>query len=598
VIPYNAPLEEIRFVLNELADIDRVNEIPDAAGFMEEGLRDAVLSAAGRFAEDILAPLNQIGDSQGLQWSSGEVKTPAEFGVAYRQFVDAEWNRLVLPAECGGQGVPILLSAAVRETFVAANKAFCMCSELTAIGVEALLHAASDSLKDLYIPRLVNGEWSATMNLTEPQAGSDVGALRTRALPQENGTYRIFGQKIFITFGEHDLTENIVHLVLARTPNAPEGSRGVSLFLVPKFLPETNERNDVVCSGIEHKLGNHGSPTCTLVYGDGGEGAVGWLVGEENKGLQHMFVMINGARFNVGLEGVALSERAYQQALGYARERIQGKAVGAGKESVAIIRHPDVRRMLMFMRSQTEAMRAVGLHLAAAQDLSTKHPDEVLRRERQAFVDLMIPVFKGWTSEMAIDVTRTSILVHGGLGYVTESGASQPLRDVLVCSIYEGATGIQAHDLVARKIMQDGGQTLNAWLNEVRATAAHILETGREPEYLQIGHELRKSVQHVHAAIVWVIENYPSSYTDVLAVSVPLLKLVGTVAGGWQMAKAAVAADALLELGQGNNSFYQSKLNSARFYIQHILPQTAGLSHTVLNGSSMVNSLNDDVFNH
>ncbi len=596
MIPYNAPLEEIRFVLNELSDIDRVNEIPDVAGFMEEGLRDAILAEAGRFAEDVLAPLNQLGDNQGVQWSVEGVKTPKEFGIAYRQFVDAEWNRLVLPTDIGGQGAPILLSAAVRETFVAANKSFCMCSELTTVGIEALLHAASDELKALYIPRMVSGEWSATMNLTEPQAGSDVGALRARAVPQADGTYRIFGQKIFISFGEHDLTENIVHLVLARTPNAPEGSRGVSLFLVPKFIPETNERNDVVCSGIEHKLGNHGSPTCTLVYGDDGEGAVGWLIGQENKGLQHMFVMINGSRFNVGLEGVALSERAYQQALSYARERIQGKAVDGGKESVAIIRHPDVRRMLMFMRSQTEAMRAVAFHLAAAQDLATKHPDKALRQERQAFVDLMIPVFKGWTSETAVDVTRTSILAHGGFGYITESGASQPLRDVLVCSIYEGATGIQAHDLVARKIMPDGGQTLNAWLNEVQATASYMLENADKLECRKIGNELHKSVQHAEAAVAWVIENYPLHNADVLAVSVPLLKLLGIIAGGWQMAKAAVAADALLELGQGNNSFYQSKLNSAYFYTQHILSQSYTLSHTVLNGSSMVNSLNDDVF--
>lgn len=590
---YTAPLEEIRFVLNELADIERVVQVPDAVSLADPGLTDAILLEAARFAEEVLAPLNTVGDQQGLQWSPEGVKTPDGYGQAYQQFIEAEWNKLALPAEYGGQGLPMLLCTAVRETFVAANKAFCMLPELTSTAVEALMHAADESLKAMYVPNLVNGKWSATMNLTEPQAGSDVGALRARALPQPDGSYRLFGQKIFISFGEHDLTENIVHLVLARTPEAPEGSKGISLFLVPKFLSGSPAlRNDVVCAGIEHKLGNHGSPTCTLIYGEAGDGAVGWLVGAENKGLQHMFVMMNAARFNVGLEGVALSERAYQQALAYARERVQGRAPG-DKEPGPIIRHPDVRRMLLSMRSQTEAMRALAYLIASAHDLSEGHPDKEVRRERQAFVELMIPVFKGWATETAVEVTRLSMQIHGGVGYINESGASQPLRDVLICPIYEGTTGIQAHDFVVRKVVRDGGSVLHAWISEMRTTVQKLATVGNG-ELDGVEQMLRTGIDSLEQAANWVVDVYPTRELEVLAVATPFLRLAGIVAGGWQMARAALAAQRLLKRGAGNAAFLNAKLASVDFYAMHTLSQAPGLAHTVVFGGGMVVAMNED----
>ncbi|HCE6396347.1 MULTISPECIES: acyl-CoA dehydrogenase [Pseudomonas aeruginosa group] len=591
---YVAPLQEIRFVLGELADIDRVAQIPEADSLADPELTEAILAQAARFAEEVLAPLNLVGDSQGLQWSEDGVKTPDGYAEAYRQFIEAEWNTLALPADHGGQGLPMLLSTAVREMFVAANKAFCMLPELTSTAVEALIRAADESLKSQYVPNLVSGKWSATMNLTEPQAGSDVGALRTRAVPQADGSYRLFGQKIFISFGEQDLTENIVHLVLARTPDAPPGSRGISLFLVPKVLPGSPaRRNDVVCAGIEHKLGNHGSPTCTLVYGGGGEGALGWLVGQENKGLQHMFVMMNAARFNVGLEGVALSERAYQQALAYARERVQGKPAEGGEESVAIIHHPDVRRMLMSMRSQTEAMRALAYLIASAQDLAERHPDAETRRERQAFVELMIPVFKGWATETAVEVTRTSIQVHGGTGYILESGASQPLRDVLICPIYEGTTGIQANDFVSRKVVRDNGAALRTWLEQMKATLAE-LEGSKQSGLVDIERELGKGIAALEQAAGWIIAEYPQRQLEVLAGAVPFLNLAGIVAGGWQMARAALKAQRSLVSGRGNASFLRAKVASARFYATHVLPQAPGLAHTVLFGGDAALALDEN----
>ena len=596
--PYQAPLDDIRFALRELSGLENVMTLPGAESLADTDLTDAILEQAAHFATEVLNPLDSVGDSFGALWSDRGVVTAPGFTAAYRQYVEAGWNNIALPGEYGGQGLPILLCAAVHEMFAAANKAFIYLPDLTAIGVRALAAAASEPLKSLYIPKLVSGQWSATMNLTEPQAGSDVGAVKTRAEPQADGTYRLFGQKIFISCGEHDVTENIVHLVLARVPGAPEGSRGLSLFIVPKYLPTEGgigARNDLECTGIERKLGNHASPTCTMVYGARGGGAVGWLVGTENKGLQAMFVMVNSARFNVGVEGLAMSERSYQQALAYARARIQGRLANGGTASVPIIRHPDVRRMLLFMRCQTEAMRAVAYAIAGARDLATRHPDSAIRVDRQAFVDLMIPVFKGWASETAIKVTSTSIQVHGGIGYIDESGASQPLRDVRIATIYEGTTSIQAHDLVERKLVRDGGAAMALWLTQVDEVIA--LLAGSDNSALRgLEANLREGAQSLRSAAAWAIDNYPKRTLDVLAGSVPLLRIFGIVAGGWQMARAALAAARRLAQCRGQTAFLHGKIASANFYGAHVLPQASALAKVVMHGGESVMAMDESWF--
>jgi len=594
VNPYTAPLEDMRFALHELSDLDRVAQLPDAEALAEPELTDAILDQAARFAKEVLAPIDHVGDQQGSRWTEGGVQMPPGFAEAYRRFVEAGWSSIAMPAAYGGQGLPALLCTAVREMFTSANKAFCYCPELTEFAVKALVSGASESLKAAYLPKLVSGQWSATMNLTEPQAGSDVGALRTRAEPQADGSYRLFGQKIFISYGEHDLTDNIVHLVLARLPGAPEGTRGISLFLVPKVLPD-GQRNDVRCTGIEHKLGNHASPTCTLVYGAGGQGAQGWLVGTENKGLQTMFVMVNSARLTVGQEGTAMGERAYQQALAYARERVQGKPADGGTESVPIIRHPDVRRMLLMMRSQTEAMRAVAYLIAGARDLAAGHPDAQVRRERQAFVELMTPVFKGWATETAIEVTSMSIQIHGGLGYIEDSGVSQPLRDVRVAAIYEGTTSIQAHDLVDRKLMRDGGAALRTWLSQLHATL-NQLDEAKSSELAAIGQRLRVATHALQTACDTVFANYQTRPIEVLAGSVPLLRLFGVVLGGWQMARAALVAHRERNLGRGHAQFLEAKIASARFYAAHVLPQASALAEISMFGGEAALAMDESAF--
>jgi 3-(methylthio)propanoyl-CoA dehydrogenase len=598
VNPYQAPLDEIRFTLRELSGLEELAKLSGAESLADPELTDAILGQAAHFAAEVLDPLDSVGDHIGARWSSEGVVTAPGFTAAYRQFVEAGWNNISIPGEYGGQGLPNLLCAAVQEIFTAANKAFTYWPELTTFGVKGLAAAASEPLKSLYIPKLASGQWSATMNLTEPQAGSDVGAANTRAEPQADGTYRIFGQKIFITCGEHDLTENIVHLVLARTIGAPQGSRGLSLFLVPKYLPTEagiGTRNDVECTGIERKLGNHASPTCTMMYGGRGAGAVGWLVGAENKGLQGIFVMVNSARFSVGVEALAMSERSYQQALAYARERIQGKPANGGAASVPIIRHPDVRRMLMMMRCQTEAIRGVAYAIAGARDQAAGHPDPAVRRERQAFVDLMIPVFKGWASETAISVTSTSVQVHGGIGYMDESGASQPFRDVRVTAIYEGTTSIQAHDLVERKLVRDGGTALRSWLSQINETLVELAASDNEA-LRQIESRLRPGVQSLGRAAEWAIDHYSKQPLEVLSGSVPLLLQFGVVSGGWQMARAALAAVSRLKQGRGKAAFLQAKLNSAGFYATHVLPQLSALEEVVIHGGQSVMAMDEASF--
>src|SRR5437660_1096350 len=469
---YKAPLRDMHFVLQELAGLAEVAKLPGLEEINAE-LVDQILEESAKFASGVLSPLNKPADKEGSKWDKGRVTTPAGFKEAYRQFVEGGWNALQAPAEHGGQGLPKIVSTPVVEMWKSANLSFSLVTMLTAGAVEALILRGTEEQKKQYLPKMIAGSWTGTMNLTEPQAGSDLGLVRTRAV-SEGDHYRVSGQKIFITYGEHDLAENIVHLVLARVEGAPEGVRGISLFLVPKFLVNADgspgQRNEVQCASIEHKLGIHASPTAVLVY----ENAVGYLVGEENRGLEYMFIMMNLARFAVGMEGLAIAERAYQRALAFARERIQGRDLVQGGTSVPIIRHPDVRRMLMLMKSQTEPMRALAYTTAAAMDHARKHPDAEARKQHQAFVDLMIPVVKGWSTETGIEVASLGVQVHGGMRFIEETGAAQYLRDARITTIYEGTTGIQAMDLVGRKIAREGGATAKAWLASLKALDADL----------------------------------------------------------------------------------------------------------------------------
>ena len=482
---YLAPLADMRFVMNELAGLETIAALP---GY-EDATADtvaAILEEAAKFAGGVLDPLNQSGDREGARWQEdGSVVTPAGFRDAYRKFCELGWHGLAQDPEYGGQGMPRLVAAALDEMWNASNMAFELCPMLTAGAIEAIERNGSDELKSRYLPKMVAGEWTGTMNLTEPQAGSDLAAVRTRAVPQPDGTYKLKGSKIFITYGEHDYTDNIVHLVLARTPDAPAGTRGISLFVVPKFLVNADgslgARNDVRCVSLEHKLGIHASPTAVLAFGDHG-GAIGHIVGEENRGLEYMFVMMNLARFGVGMQGVGLADRAYQRAVSYARERVQGRVAGAAKDAGAtgIIGHPDVRRMLLTMRACAEAARALGYVTAAALDRAHRHPDAGERERELAFAELMIPIVKGWSTEMAQHVASLGVQVHGGMGFIEESGAAQYLRDARITTIYEGTTGIQANDLIGRKIARDGGKALTATIVAMRdtATQARRVRTG------------------------------------------------------------------------------------------------------------------------
>lgn len=590
---YLAPLKEMRFVMQELAGLDQVVSLP---GFEEASpdVVDAILEEAARFSGEVLSPLNRVGDRDGAKWKDTVVTTSPGFKEAYRQFVDNGWNGLGCDPEFGGQGLPKLLSTAVSEMWKASNHAFSLCPMLTQGAIEALMIAGTDEQKAAYLPNLVSGEWTGTMNLTEPSAGSDLAAVRSRAEPVGDGTYRIFGQKIFITYGEHDMTDNIVHLVLARTPNAPEGVKGISLFVVPKFLLKTDgtpgERNDVYCVSIEHKLGIHGSPTAVLAFGDNG-GAIGTLVGEENRGLEYMFIMMNAARFNVGLEGLGDAERAYQRAVVYARERIQGTEVGVkGGPKVPIIKHPDVRRMLLSMRSRIEAMRALAYVTAAAQDTAHASQDEALREKSRAFADLLIPVIKGWSTESAIDIASLGVQVHGGMGYIEETGAAQHLRDARITAIYEGTTAIQANDLIGRKIAREKGTTILSVIADMRAEAARL-----DGDLVVIGTRQIAALDALDKAVSWIVANFSSDPKAVHAGAVPFLHLFGIVAGGWQMGRAAVIARSRIAAGEAD-PFWAAKLATTRFYADHFLTQAAGLAESVVAGAAGALELADDSF--
>jgi len=590
---YVAPLKDMRFVLNEVAGLSAVARLPGCEEATPDTV-DAILQEAAKFSSEILDPLNYSGDQEGSKWRDGAVTTPKGFKEAYRQFVEGGWAGLPLEAEWGGQGLPKLVSTPVTEMITSANMSFSLCPMLTQGAIEALLTAGSEPLKKAFLPKMVDGRWTGTMNLTEPQAGSDLALVRTKAV-REGDHYRISGQKIFITFGEHDLTENIVHLVLARTPDAPEGVKGISLFIVPKFLVNADgslgARNGAKCASIEHKLGIHASPTAVMVF----ENAVGYLVGEENKGLAYMFIMMNAARFAVGLEGVAIAERAFQRALAYAKDRMQGKDLVEGAQTVPIIRHPDVRRMLMLMKSQTEAMRALAYTVAAAMDFSVRAPAAEERKKHQAFVDLMIPVVKGWSTETGIEVASLGVQVHGGMGFIEETGAAQHLRDARITTIYEGTTGIQANDLIGRKIAREGGATVKAWLTQLAQFDAELAKSGNA-DIARLRQALAAGRTAVGEAVDWLLATFGRDIKAASAGAVPFLRLMGIVAGGWQMARSALAAEAKLAAGGGDRAFYQAKIATARFYADQLLTQAGGLAAVVKSGGAGALSLGEEQF--
>jgi alkylation response protein AidB-like acyl-CoA dehydrogenase len=595
---YVAPLKDMQFVLQQIAPL---GELADLPGFEEVNfeLAAAILDEAGKFANGVLSPLNPVGDREGCRWSEDGVCTASGWRDAYRHFAEGGWNALSCDPAFGGQGLPRVVSALVEEMWNGANVAFGLCPMLTHGAIEALELRGSEAQKQLYLAKMVSGEWTGTMNLTEPQAGSDLSAVRTRALPQLDGSYRIHGQKIFITYGEHDLTPNIVHLVLARTPGAPEGVKGISLFVVPKFLVNDDgspgARNDVRCVSIEHKMGIHGSPTAVLAFGDN-DGAVGWLVGEENRGLETMFIMMNAARFSVGLEGIGLSERATQRAAAYARQRLQGTELGgANRGKVAIVRHPDVRRMLLLMKSRTEAMRSLTAVVASSMDLARLHPSAATRAEHQAFVDLMIPVVKGWSTESAVDIASLGVQVHGGMGYVEETGAAQHLRDARITPIYEGTTGIQGADLMGRKIARDGGTAARGVLAKMHGVVQTLAQDGNA-QLGAIAAALAEGVVALESAVDWVVATYETDVRRASVGAAPLLELFGVVSGGWQMARAALAAKRGIASGDSDEAFLQAKLLTARFYADHVLSRSRGLCHAVMLGGEAALAFDDEHF--
>ncbi|KAB8063647.1 MULTISPECIES: acyl-CoA dehydrogenase [Janthinobacterium] len=594
---YQAPLKDMLFVMNELAGLAEIHTLPGCEDATPD-TAEAVLEENAKFCGSVVAPLNGPSDKEPSFWHDGQVTTSKGFKEAFKAYGEAGWQGVQHPTEFGGQGLPKLLATPCIEMLNSASISFALVALLSDGAIEALLTAGSDEQKATYLENLVSGKWTGTMNLTEPQAGSDLAAVRTRAVPQGDGTYKVFGTKIFITYGEHDMAENIVHLVLARTPDAPAGVKGISLFIVPKFLVNADgslgARNDAHCVSIEHKLGIKASPTAVLQFGDHG-GAIGTLVGEENRGLEYMFIMMNAARFGVGLQGIGLAERAYQQAVAFAKDRVQSRDLAGSPGPVSIIHHPDVRRMLMSMRSQTEAARALAYVGAAISDVAHHHPDADVRAESLATYEYLVPVIKGWSTEMSQDVTRDGVQVHGGMGFIEETGAAQHYRDAKILTIYEGTTAIQANDLVGRKTVRDGGAVAKAIIAQVRATEAQLGElSGADFQAMQ--RHLAEGSAALEAVVEYVVANMKSDIKAVFAGSVPYLKLAGIVLGGWQMARAAVAAQQKLGEGSGDASFYKAKIATARFFADHILSQAPGLRATIIDGSAGVMALSEEQF--
>ena len=587
---YDAPLRDMQFVIEELVGLSGVTALPGHEDLTSDTVR-AILEEAAKFGREVLSPINRSGDIEGSRLENGVVVTPKGFKEAYQAYVDGGWNTLQFEPELGGQGLPMLVSTPVFEMWDSANLGFALCPVLSIAGAEMLEKYGTGEQKEKWIPKLVSGEWTGTMVLTEPGAGSDVGALKTRAVPEGNH-YRISGQKIFTTWGEHDFTENIVHMVLARTPDAPPGTRGISLFIVPKFMVNDDgtlgPRNDLRPVSLEHKLGIHASPTCVMQFGEN-EGAIGYLVGEECRGMQYMFSMMNNARLAVGREGVGIATRAYQQAASYARERIQGRdAVNPGAGQVAIIRHPDVRRNLMTMRTLTEAARALGYYVAAQLDVARKHPDAETRAQAQARVDLLVPVVKAWSTDCGVTVASIGVQVHGGAGFIEETGAAQHYRDSRITPIYEGTNGIQAIDLVTRKIIGDGGQSVALLIEEMADT--EIPDSRIEAPFLQTLADLKQATSYF-------VDPPTDDPRAALAGATPYLTALGTITGCWLMARSAAIASDKLANGAGDDApFYEAKITSARFYADTFCPQASASLATAMSGSADLMALADEAF--
>jgi 3-(methylthio)propanoyl-CoA dehydrogenase len=584
---YAAPLPEMRFVLDEIAELRTIARLPGFEDATDE-LVDQILAEAGKFATGVLAPINRVGDEEGSRLENGAVVTPKGFREAYQAFAEGGWNSVPFETEWGGQGLPWTVSIALQEMWSSANMAFSLCPLLTQGAIEALQRHGSPGQKTSYLPKLISGKWTGTMNLTEPQAGSDVGALRTRAV-KDGDCYRITGQKIFITYGEQDLSENIIHLVLARTPNAPAGTKGISLFIVPKFLPNADgslgARNDLRCLSLEHKLGIKASPTCVMAYGETDGGAIGFLVGEEQRGMEYMFTMMNNARLSVGVEGLAIAERALQQARSYARERVQSRPVDAKSADPApIIRHPDVRRMLMTMRSLVEAMRALTYLNAAALDHAKRAPDEAARSKALMRAELLTPLSKAWSTDRGIDVASLNIQIHGGLGFIESTGAAQHLRDVRIAPIYEGTNGIQAIDLVGRKLGRDQGGAMATLIADMRADVENLGAEG-DQDLSALAIALAPALDDLAKTTEWIVERLKSELPQVLAGATPYLDLAGTTVGGWLLARQALAARRRLAAGTDDDGYLPGKIATALFFAANILPRVHGLAAAVTNGA-------------
>ena len=594
---YIAPIKDMVFNMEHLAGLEHVAQIP---AFEDMGVEtaQAVLEECAKLNESVLVPLNWEGDKNPSFFKDGHVTTTPGFKEAYQQYCEGGWQSLQHPADFGGQGLPKTIGAACGEMLNSANMSFALCPMLTDGAIEALLTAGSDELKATYLEKLISGEWTGTMNLTEPQAGSDLAAVRTRAEPLPDGTYKVFGTKIFITYGEHDMAENIIHLVLARVQGAPEGVKGISLFVVPKFMVNKDgslgARNDVHCVSIEHKMGIKASPTAVLQYGDHG-GAIGFLVGEENRGLEYMFIMMNAARYAVGVQGISIAERAYQKAVTFSRDRVQSRPVdGSMKTSAPIIHHPDVRRMLMTMRAYTEGCRAMATVAAAAYDASHHHPDVDTRKDNLAFYEFLVPLVKGFSTEMSLEVTSLGVQVHGGMGFIEETGAAQYYRDSKILTIYEGTTAIQANDLIGRKTGRDGGQTAKGIAAQIANTEADLLKSG-SANAKAMAARLKAAREAFLNVVDFVVAGAKASPNAVFAGSVPYLMLTGNLVAGWQMARALLVAEA--ELAKGNDAvFMQSKITTARFYADHILTKVPGLRDSIVDGAESVTELALDAF--
>lgn len=584
---YSAPVRDMRFVLNHVVDLSAIARL-EGYDHADGELVDQVLEEAARLAGEVLSPINHSGDRQGSVLENGVVRTPDGFREAYKQFAEGGWNGVPFDPEFGGGGLPWAVTMALGEMWNAANMSFALCPLLNQGAVD-LIHAhASDEQKATYLEKMISGEWAGTMNLTEPAAGSDVGALRTKAEPQADGTYRISGQKIFITYGEHDFTENIIHLVLARTPGAPPGTKGISCFIVPKFLVNSDgslgKRNDLRCVSLEHKLGIHASPTCVMSYGDDGD-CVGYLIGEENRGMRYMFTMMNNARLSVGTQGLAIAERAYQQAVAFALERKQGRVAGTpADQSSPIVAHADVRRMLMTMRAYIEAMRALVYTNAEAMDLARRHPDEEVRAAKQAMVELLTPISKGWCTDLGCELTSIGVQVHGGMGFVEETGAAQHMRDARIAPIYEGTNGIQAMDLVFRKLPLQGGEAVHALIEEMRGLDGELVKQDG-PAFMAFREGLAQSTAALTTATDWMLDTLRSGDPDDAAAGcAPYLKMFGITVGGYLLARGALAAAAQLSNGAADKPFLEAKLATARFYAEQILPQAAALAGPATEG--------------